>query len=149
MLLPLTPERSCTALNWLPWSRISRRKTSCRLTGSSARTRSRAMVGETNVAKIAKVKLAMERRRWLPVDLGARRVFINQPAFTATYYEPGTEPLSMRVVVGKKSNQTNFFYDKIRLVEYNPYWGVPYSIIVNEMLPKLAQGSELSGPSRL
>lgn len=99
----------------------------------------KAMVGETNVAKIAKVKLAMERRRWLPVDLGARRVFINQPAFTATYYEPGTEPLSMRVVVGKKSNQTNFFYDKIRLVEYNPYWGVPYSIIVNEMLPKLAQ----------
>ncbi|MBD1546317.1 L,D-transpeptidase family protein [Labrenzia aggregata] len=99
----------------------------------------KAMVGETNAAKIAKVKLAMERRRWLPVDLGARRVFVNQPAFTATYYEPGKEPYSMRVIVGKKSNQTSFFYDKIELVEYNPYWGVPYSIIVNEMLPKLAQ----------
>jgi len=99
----------------------------------------KAMVGETNAAKIAKVELAMERSRWIPEDLGERKVFINQPAFTATYSAPGEVPLSMRVVVGKKSNQTNFFYDKIEIVEYNPYWGVPYSIIVNEMLPKLAR----------
>ncbi|WP_330561839.1 L,D-transpeptidase family protein [Roseibium sp. FZY0029] len=98
-----------------------------------------AMVGETNAAKIAKVELAMERSRWLPEQLGERKVFINQAAFTATYTAPGEDPLSMRVVVGKKSNQTNFFYDKIQIVEYNPYWGVPYSIIVNEMLPKLAK----------
>ncbi|WP_417683919.1 L,D-transpeptidase family protein [Roseibium sp.] len=99
----------------------------------------KAMVGVTNEAKIAKVKLAMERSRWLPEELGERKVFINQAAFTATYTEPGSEPLSMRVVVGKKSNQTNFFYDKIEIVEYNPYWGVPYSIIVNEMMPKLSK----------
>lgn len=98
-----------------------------------------AMVGETNAAKIAKVELAMERSRWLPAELGERKVFINQAAFTATYFAPSEMPLQMRVVVGKKSNQTNFFYDKIEIVEYNPYWGVPYSIIVNEMLPKLAR----------
>ncbi len=98
-----------------------------------------ALVGETNAAKIAKVELAMERSRWIPETLGERKVFVNQPAFTATYYAPGETPLQMRVVVGKKSNQTSFFYDNIELVEYNPYWGVPYSIIVNEMLPKLAQ----------
>lgn len=99
----------------------------------------KAMVGVTNEDKISKLVLAMERSRWLPEELGARKVFINQPAFTATYTEPGKDPLTMRVVVGKKSNQTNFFYDKIQVVEYNPYWGVPYSIIVNEMLPKLAK----------
>lgn len=98
----------------------------------------KAMVGETNAARIAKVELAMERSRWIPEDLGERKVFINQAAYTATYSAPGEEPLSMRVVVGKKSNQTNFFYDQIEIVEYNPYWGVPYSIIVNEMIPKLA-----------
>ncbi len=43
----------------------------------------------------------------------------------------------MRVVVGSKSNQTYFFQDQIETVEFNPYWGVPKSIIVNEMLPKL------------
>ncbi len=99
----------------------------------------RGMVGMSLGSKIEKVKLAMERLRWLPRDLGARHVFINQPAFTATYVNEGQDPLKMRAVVGKKSNQTNFFYDKIETVEYNPYWGVPYSIIVNEMIPHLNQ----------
>src|SRR3546814_9470773 len=33
--------------------------------------------------------------------------------------------------------QTYFFQDEIETVEFNPYWGVPQSIIINEMLPKL------------
>lgn len=99
----------------------------------------RAMVPESNGDRIAKIELAMERLRWLPRDLGPRHVFINQPAFMATYTETGKEPLSMRIVVGQKSNQTYFFADKIEKVEYNPYWGVPRSIIVNEMLPQLYQ----------
>ncbi len=45
----------------------------------------------------------------------------------------------MRVVVGSPSHQTFFFQDEIETVEFNPYWGVPQSIIVNEMLPKLRQ----------
>jgi murein L,D-transpeptidase YcbB/YkuD len=99
----------------------------------------RAMTSFSVQDKIHKVELAMERARWLPRELGDRHVFVNQPAFTATYMHKGKDPLSMRVVVGKKSNQTSFFMDHIETVEYNPYWGVPRSIIVNEMLPKLYQ----------
>jgi len=97
----------------------------------------RALVGETNASKIEKVKLSMERSRWLPGVLESRRVFINQPAFVAVYYEDGKPVFSTRTVVGKKSNQTYFFDDEIETVEFNPYWGVPQSIIINEMLPKL------------
>lgn len=97
----------------------------------------RALVGVTNADKIEKVEVAMEQSRWLPSQLGPRRVFINQPAFTATYYNHGKAELAMRVVVGTKANQTNFFQDEIETVELNPYWGVPQSIIINEMLPKL------------
>jgi murein L,D-transpeptidase YcbB/YkuD len=98
----------------------------------------RKLVGGDTVAdKIAKVEVALEQARWLPVDLGARHVFINQPAFTVYYHEGGAEKFSMRTVVGSKSNQTYFFEDRIQTVEVNPYWGVPQSIIVNEMLPKL------------
>ncbi len=96
-----------------------------------------AFFGESRQSKIDRVKLAMERLRWLPSNLGSRRVFVNQPAFMASYYEGGQEKLSMRVIVGKRSNQTSFFYDEIESVDYNPYWGVPQSIIVNEMLPRL------------
>lgn len=97
----------------------------------------RALVGETSAAKVDKVIIAMEQARWLPDDLGSRHVFINQPAFTATYVNESRPQFSMRVVVGSKTNQTYFFQDEIETVEVNPYWGVPQSIIINEMLPKL------------
>ena len=97
---------------------------------------SASLAGLKSEDRIMQVKLAMERLRWLPNDLGSRHVFINQPEYVARYINGGNEELSMRVVVGKRSNQTNFFYDKIEHVVYNPYWGVPRSIIVNEFLPK-------------
>ena len=95
------------------------------------------MVGDQPENRIGKVLLAMERLRWHPDRLGPTRVFINQAAYRATYYRNGSPHVSMKTVVGKPSNQTNFFYDEIEYVEYNPYWGVPKSILVNEMLPKL------------
>lgn len=107
--------------------------------GVVGRNTLRAMQPQTAGDKREKVKLAMERLRWLPRDLGQRHVMINQPAFTATYMEEGRDPLSMRVVVGTKSNQTSFFMDRIETVEFNPYWGVPQSIIINEMIPQLRQ----------
>ncbi|MBP1846056.1 murein L,D-transpeptidase YcbB/YkuD [Rhizobium petrolearium] len=99
----------------------------------------RKLVGHTSEDKIEKVVVAMEQARWLPDDLGQRYVFINQPAFRVYYHDHGVEQFSMRVVVGSKSNQTYFFQDQIETVEFNPYWGVPQSIIINEMLPHLRQ----------
>ncbi len=96
-----------------------------------------ALAGSSKADRIDKVVIALEQLRWLPAELGATRVFINEPAFTARYIENGAEKLNMRVVVGRPSNQTSFFYDEIEQIDYNPYWGVPQSIIVNEMLPRL------------
>lgn len=95
------------------------------------------LAGTSKADRLDKVLIALEQLRWLPSDLGSPRVFVNQPAFTASYIEGEEAKLSMRVVVGKPSNQTSFFYDEIEQVDYNPYWGVPQSIIVNEMLPRL------------
>jgi len=103
------------------------------------------IIGRNTITKLAgipshdkamKLALSMERLRWHPHQFGERHVFINQPEYRARYIENGKEALSMRVVVGKKSNQTNFFYDEIEHVTFNPYWGVPRSIIVNEFAPK-------------
>lgn len=96
-----------------------------------------ALAGESKADRLAKVQVALEALRWHPSDLGSPRVFINAPAFTASYIEGGEEKLKMRAVIGKVTNQTAFFYDQIETVNYHPYWGVPQSIIVNEMLPKL------------
>ncbi len=95
------------------------------------------IVGKNTIAKlqtdspkanIEKIELAMERLRWLPANFGQRHVFINQPAYTATYMVNDKAELTMRAIVGQPSNQTSFFYDTIEVVEVNPYWNVPYSI---------------------
>ncbi|MDF3151834.1 murein L,D-transpeptidase [Mesorhizobium sp. XAP10] len=96
-----------------------------------------SLAGTSKADKLLKVEVALEELRWLPSDLGSPRVFINQPAFTASYIDNGEERLKTRVVVGRTTNQTSFFYDQIKQVDFHPYWGVPQSIIVNEMLPRL------------
>ena len=108
-----------------------------------------SLAGTSKADRIDKVVFALEELRWLPSDLGSPRVFINEPAFTVAYIEGGEEKLKMNVVVGKPTNQTSFFYDEIEQVDFNPYWGVPQSILVNEMLPQAAPRSRLSRPCRL
>ncbi|MEO5758969.1 MAG: murein L,D-transpeptidase [Mesorhizobium sp.] len=96
-----------------------------------------SLAGTSKADKLLKVEVALEELRWLPSGLGSPRVFINQPAFTASYIDNGEEKLKTRVVIGRTTNQTAFFYDQIKQVDFHPYWGVPQSIIVNEMLPRL------------
>ncbi len=93
--------------------------------------------GGDNAANINKVIVAMEEMRWLPQEFPDRYVFINQPAYMAYYYENSTLTLSMKAVIGQQDHQTNFFDASIKTVQFNPDWGVPQSIIRNEMLPHL------------
>ncbi len=95
------------------------------------------LAGISKAERLDKVRIALEQLRWMPSQLGDTRVFVNQPSFVASYIENGEEKLSTRVVVGAPATQTSFFFDEIEQVDYNPYWGVPQSILVNEMLPRL------------
>lgn len=120
----------------VPLVRAFQRENHLKADGIIGRNTIQKLIGNGQ-QKINMVTMAMERLRWLPHDLGGRYVFINQPAYRVRYMKQGQEVISMRVVIGKKANQTNFFYDQLERIEYNPYWGVPRSIIVNEMVPKL------------
>src|SRR5690606_27089000 len=44
-----------------------------------------ALAGVSKAERLEKVQFAMEALRWHPSDLGSPRVFINQPAYTASY----------------------------------------------------------------
>jgi murein L,D-transpeptidase YcbB/YkuD len=105
--------------------------------GIIAKSTIRALTTNSSAKKIAKLQLAMEQLRWLPRELGDRYVFLNQPAYQVSYVNGAAEPLTMRAVIGKPAAQTYFFTDHIKEVVYNPYWSVPRSIVINEMLPRL------------
>jgi murein L,D-transpeptidase YcbB/YkuD len=79
----------------------------------------------------------MERLRWLPRYLGKRYVFVNQAAFQLRMVDEGREIWRTKVIVGKPNTQTVAFSDKMETVIFNPSWGVPASIMKNEMIPKL------------
>jgi L,D-transpeptidase YcbB len=79
----------------------------------------------------------LERLRWLPKDLGSRHVFVNQAAFRVDVIDNGKPVWTSRVIVGKPLTQTAVFSDKMETVVFNPSWGLPQSILLNEYLPKL------------
>lgn len=92
---------------------------------------------DTSQRDIQRLVYNMERVRWLPKNLGKRFVLVNQPAFEVQVMDRGEEVWRSNVIVGKPLNQTSAFHDEIETVVFNPSWGVPQSIIVNEYLGKL------------
>ena len=92
---------------------------------------------DTSQRDIQRLVYNMERLRWLPKNLGKRFVFVNQPAFEVQVMDRGNEVWHSNVIVGKPLNQTSAFHDEMETVVFNPSWGVPQSIIVNEYLGKL------------
>jgi len=84
-----------------------------------------------------RVLSSLERLRWLPRELGAKHVLVNQASFTAAVVEGGRQVWETKVIVGRPNTQTSTFSDEIETVVLNPYWGVPGSIIIHEMLPRL------------
>ena len=92
---------------------------------------------DTSQKDIQRLIYNMERLRWLPKNLGTRFVFVNQPAFEVRVMDHGKEVWRSNVIVGKPLNQTAAFHDEMETVVFNPSWGVPQSIIVNEYLGKL------------
>ncbi len=93
--------------------------------------------GISKAARIRKIRLNMERMRWMPRDFGAEHFLAIQPAYTLYYVKNGNIAWKTRIIIGKPTHQTSFFSDQMETIVFNPYWGVPQSIITKEMLPKL------------
>lgn len=94
--------------------------------------------------RVTQIQLAMERLRWLPeLSVGAS-VIVNIPAFQLWAFDAidqdNADIINMRVVVGNAlKTQTPVLMAEMHFIDFMPYWNVPYSIIKNEILPKLIQ----------
>ncbi|MFN3944472.1 MAG: murein L,D-transpeptidase [Allosphingosinicella sp.] len=87
------------------------------------------------------IRANLERARALPSDLGRRYVLVDAAAARLWLYEDGRPVDSMRVVVGKKSDQTPMMAAFIRHVTFSPYWNVPPDLVERRIAPNvLSQG---------
>ncbi|MGB6701751.1 L,D-transpeptidase family protein [Methyloceanibacter sp.] len=93
-------------------------------------------------SKTRLILLNMERWRWLPNDLGPFYVTVNIPEFTLRVMEEGKPAFTTRVVVGKPDKQTPIFSNEMQEIVFNPYWNVPNSIKMEELLPSIRGGGD-------
>jgi murein L,D-transpeptidase YcbB/YkuD len=87
-------------------------------------------------SRIRQLEVNLERRRWLPPKLEDEILWINVPEFRLRVFRGEQEVLSMPVVVGAPSTPTPSFNERLSQAVLNPYWYVPESIAVKELVPK-------------
>jgi murein L,D-transpeptidase YcbB/YkuD len=87
----------------------------------------------TDLKNRNRLRVNMERWRWLPRTLGDRVVFVNVPAFTASLQEAGTVVARYRVIIGKTTTPTPQFSTVVKGVILNPWWEVPASIVAESV----------------
>lgn len=89
--------------------------------------------------KIAKMRLNLERMRWLPRTLGDKFLLVNIPDYKLKMFNKGEVTLDMRIVVGERKNPTPIFSHEVSYIVLNPYWRIPPRITKREIIPKLAK----------
>ena len=92
-------------------------------------------------ARVNQIKLNLERWRWLPQDLGRRRIEVNIAAYELQVIDDDEVALRMRVVVGKAYRRTPVFSDTVRYIVLNPNWHIPKTIAVDELVPRIQKDS--------
>jgi len=87
--------------------------------------------------RIEQVIANLERRRWLPEDLGQRYVLVNAGDYSMVFVDGGKRVFESLVIVGTPAHPTPEIQSVMGGFQTNPYWTVPQSIAGDEYLPVL------------
>jgi murein L,D-transpeptidase YcbB/YkuD len=91
--------------------------------------------------RVRQIELTMERWRWMPSDRVSAPISGNIPQFRLFAFESTADSEAhirqMDVIVGKafEATQTPVFTADMSYVIFRPYWEVPYSIALKEIVP--------------
>jgi murein L,D-transpeptidase YcbB/YkuD len=97
---------------------------------------------ETLAVRVRKIDLTLERWRWLPA-FQTPPIIVNIPEFRLFAFrqiaDRAADILQMDVIVGRTfpRTRTPVFAADMKSVIFRPYWDVPRSITLGEMLPKI------------
>jgi len=83
---------------------------------------------KTETAKLNRIRLNMDRWRWLPRELGEKYIIVNVPSFHATLVENGVTRWKRKAIAGAIKTPTPQLSVMATGVILNPSWEVPKSI---------------------
>ena len=111
--------------------------------GSEVRKIQTLLVVEKDVAKRVLLQKAAQDYAWLDALRKDRKVIlVNIPSAMMRVYSGGDQTLQMKVIVGKKSNQTRTLLSKVDQLTINPYWFITRRMATVELLPKIQKNHQ-------
>jgi murein L,D-transpeptidase YcbB/YkuD len=81
-----------------------------------------------DAATVGKIRINMDRWRWLPRDLGSRYIIVNVPGEHATLVENSVTRWKRRAIAGAPKTPTPQLAVQATGVVLNPWWEVPPSL---------------------
>jgi len=109
----------------------------------------RKALSETAEEKVTKLKLNIDRIKWIKRGDDQYHIFINIPSYTMYMFDDLEIIRSMRVIAGRKGHETPVFYGRVRTIVLNPYWRIPASIIRHETIPKLKKDAGYTNKKKI
>lgn len=92
--------------------------------------------GRPREARIDKLRASLERWRWMPRGMPARRIDVLAPFFELRLRDAAGRSQRRAVIIGARATQTPSFSASIITITLNPNWTPPTSIVTNELLPR-------------
>ncbi|HKC36400.1 MAG TPA: L,D-transpeptidase family protein [Chitinophagaceae bacterium] len=99
-----------------------------------------SLIKEMNVPVVRRIEqllINMDRMRWLANNPSGNLIVVNIPEFVLHVYEGKQKAFDIDVVVGKEGHNTMMFNGDLNQVVFCPYWNVPPSIVIHEILPDM------------
>jgi len=87
--------------------------------------------------KINKIRINLERFRWVTHNLSEEFIIVNIARYRAYVMKNSERVFETNVQVGTDLNKTPVFKSRLQYIEFNPTWTVPRSITVKETIPKI------------
>lgn len=94
-------------------------------------------LGTSAEARIQQVRMTMEKLRWMPHAPENRFGFVNLAQQRLRVYESGAKVLDMKTINGRSQRKSPMIKDKITVVELNPNWTVPTTLVVEDKAPAI------------
>src|SRR5690606_26322095 len=93
---------------------------------------------------MTKIKVNMERLRWLPDfnDEERNQVIVNIPDFHLYYIKQGDTIFTSKVVVGKDYRQTPVFKSEMTYLVFSPTWTLPETILWEDAIPSIQKDED-------
>jgi murein L,D-transpeptidase YcbB/YkuD len=85
----------------------------------------------------AQVAVNMDRWRKLPDTLPERFILVNVPGYRMELWDSGSVVLTSKIIVGAPRTRTPLLNSRMTNFIMYPYWRVPFSITIKEMLPAI------------